>query len=79
MDALSMALHIVYNSNSTNQAIFKAVNMCGDADSVACIVGQIAGSIWGIDQELIDLYETVNKFDKSKCAKMAVLLFEKNK
>jgi ligand-binding sensor protein len=77
MDALSMALHIVYYSTSTKEAIFKAVNMNGDADTVACIVGQIAGSIWGLDKDLLDLYEIVSKFDKSKFAIMAHLLYNK--
>ena len=78
MDALSMALHIVYYSISSKEAIFKAVNMNGDADTVACIVGQIAGSIWGLDDDLIDLYKIVSKFDQSKCAIMAHLLYNKN-
>ena len=77
MDALSMALHIVYYSTSSKEAIFKAVNMNGDADTVACIVGQIAGSIWGLDDDLIDLYKIVSKFDQSKCAIMAHLLYNK--
>ena len=78
MDALSMALHIIYYSTSSKEAIFKAVNMNGDADTVACIVGQIAGSIWGLDDDLIDLYKIVSKFDQSKCAIMAHLLYNKN-
>lgn len=33
-DALAMSLHILYNTNNFNEAILKAVNIGGDADSV---------------------------------------------
>jgi ADP-ribosylglycohydrolase len=78
MDSLSMALHIVYHSKSTKEALFKAINLGGDSNTIACIVGQIAGSIWGLDTDLIELYELVRKFDNSKCAIMAYLLFKKD-
>lgn len=47
MDALAMALHIVYFSSSFKESILKAVNMGGDADTVGAITGQIAGAMWG--------------------------------
>jgi ADP-ribosyl-[dinitrogen reductase] hydrolase len=78
MDALAMALHIVYNSKDCKDAIFRAVSLGGDADTVACIVGQIAGSIWGLEDNVVKLYqEHVSRFDKYKCARMANLLFNK--
>lgn len=39
MDGLFTALHCVYNTNSFREAIFKAVNLGGDADSIAAIAG----------------------------------------
>lgn len=37
MDGLAMALHAVYTTNSFEEAVTKAVNMLGDADSVGAI------------------------------------------
>jgi len=78
MDALAMALFCVYHSKSPKEAILRAVNLGGDADSVAAVVGQIAGSIWGLDKDLLELYNQVKKFDKGKCAIIAYLLYHKN-
>lgn len=39
MDGLYTALHIVYHTNSIKEALFKAVNLGGDADTVAAIAG----------------------------------------
>ena len=47
MDALAMALHCVYATDSFDAAVLKAVNLRGDADSVASVTGQIAGAIYG--------------------------------
>jgi len=47
MDGLAMALHCVYSTESFEAAVHKAANMCGDADTVAAITGQIAGAIYG--------------------------------
>ena len=56
MDGTYLALHIVYNSNSFKEAILKAVNWGGDSDSVAAVVGQIAGAIWGLEEDVLNLY-----------------------
>lgn len=48
-DALAMSLHILYNTNNFNEAILKAVNIGGDADSVAAITGMLAGAYYGYD------------------------------
>lgn len=56
MDALSMALHIVYHTESFADAVLWAVNMGGDCDSVGSVVGQIAGAMYGIDYKLLKLY-----------------------
>lgn len=39
MDGLFTALNVVYNTGSFKEAIFKAVNLGGDADSIAAITG----------------------------------------
>ena len=42
-----MALHCVWTTSSFSAAVLKAANMCGDADTVAAVVGQVAGAIYG--------------------------------
>ena len=47
MDNLSMALHCVWSTETFEAAALKAANLCGDADTVAAVVGQLAGAIYG--------------------------------
>jgi len=47
MDALAMALHCVYHTESFEAALMKCANFRGDSDSVCAVVGQIAGAIYG--------------------------------
>ena len=75
LDSLAMALHCVYHSKSSKEAILKVVNMGGDADSVAAITGQISGSIWGLDKEILTLYDYLRKYDKDKIAFIAYRLY----
>ena len=39
MDGMYMALHIIYNSESFKEALFKDVCWIGDNDSIAAVVG----------------------------------------
>lgn len=48
MDALAMALHCVYSTNSFPEAVLKIVNMRGDSDSTGAVCGQIAGALYGV-------------------------------
>jgi len=50
MDALSMALHLIWNTKSFKECIIWGANMGGDCDSVGAIAGQMAGAIYGIDE-----------------------------
>lgn len=50
MDGMCMALHIAYHTSSFLEAALWAVNMGGDCDTVGAVVGQIAGSMYGIDR-----------------------------
>lgn len=47
LDALAMALHCVWSTRGYAEAVLKAANLGGDADSVAAVTGQLAGSIHG--------------------------------
>eukprot|EP01022_Parablepharisma_sp_SALTPOND_P010991 TRINITY_DN1454_c0_g1_i1.p1 TRINITY_DN1454_c0_g1~~TRINITY_DN1454_c0_g1_i1.p1 ORF type:complete len:460 (-),score=34.18 TRINITY_DN1454_c0_g1_i1:138-1445(-) len=49
MDGLSMALHCVYSTESFAEAVLKAANLGGDADSLAAVAGQLAGAIYGVE------------------------------
>jgi len=49
MDGLAMALHCLVTTNSFEEAIKKAGHRGGDADSVAAILGQLAGPIYGLE------------------------------
>ena len=57
MDGLCMALHIAYHTNSFKEAALWAVNMGGDCDTVGAIAGQIVGAMYGIDKEMMELYQ----------------------
>lgn len=74
MDCMAMALHILYHTTSFKQAITVASKLCGDADTVAAVVGQIAGAFYGFStfpqKWLDDLY----KYDRGEIAIRAFLL-----
>lgn len=42
-----MSLHILYFTNSYNEAILKAVNLGGDDDTVGAVTGLLAGAYYG--------------------------------
>lgn len=64
MDGLAMALHVVYSTTSFRAALLKAANLCGDADSVAAVAGQIAGAIYGADQIPAEWVAAVQQWDR---------------
>merc|ERR1712087_620639 len=55
MDGLAMGLHSLYNSTSFGDAVMKAVNMLGDADSTGSIAGQMAGAWYGFKDVFYDV------------------------
>lgn len=52
-ETINNCLYILYNSKDFNSSIINAVNMGGDTDTNACIVGSMAEALYGIDDELI--------------------------
>ncbi len=56
MDGLNLALHLAYNSNSFEEAIKKAVSWGGDSDTNAAMLGQILGSMYGLNENVMNLY-----------------------
>jgi ADP-ribosyl-[dinitrogen reductase] hydrolase len=72
-----MALHCVWSTNSAKDAILKAVNMCGDADSVGAVTGQIAGAAYGFSDFPKDWISTVNRWDNHEIGLRAFRLYHK--
>lgn len=78
MDATSMALHCAFSTKSAKEAIIKAVNICGDADSVASVTGQIVGSFYGIHKFPSNWIKAVCKWDDGDLLIRAYRLFSQN-
>ncbi len=75
MDDLAIGFHIVYIFKSCKQTIFTAVRLGGDADNVTCKIGQKAGSVWDLQDRIVDSYKKyVGPNDNFKCARIAYLL-----
>lgn len=77
MDCTVMALHILYHTSSFKEAVLKAVNLGGDADTVGAVVGTLAGARYGYDDIIKNWYlNYVAKWDEKKCAIRAYKLFK---
>ena len=74
MDGLAMALNKLYNTNNFKDAILEGVNLCGDADSVGSVIGQIAGAFYGLDSIPKDWIKTINKWDNNEIALRGYIL-----
>jgi len=81
MDGLAMGLHSLYNSTSFGDAIKKAVNMLGDADSTGSIAGQLAGAWYGFKDVFYDnngqqfLFRQIAKWSDYEFGLRAILLY----
>ena len=74
MDNMSMSLHIIYHTNSFKEAIIKAVNLRGDAGSVASVVGQIAGAYYPIEDIPYNWIERINGWDNGEISLRGYML-----
>jgi len=63
MDALAMALHCIWTTNTFEEALLKSANTCGDADSVSSVTGQMAGAIYGVSSIPKDWISKVQQWD----------------
>jgi len=78
MDALSMALHCVWTTDSFENALLKVVNMRGDSDSVGSVTGQIAGTLYGVQSIPSDWIRSIQQWDNNGDAALtAIKLFRK--
>ncbi|KAJ3324263.1 hypothetical protein HDV06_000302 [Boothiomyces sp. JEL0866] len=74
MDALAIALHCSYYTNSFDESIAKAVNFCGDCDTTAAIVGQLTGAFYGYHSISPLIIESIEKWDHGSIALRGILL-----
>ena len=65
MDALAMALHTVWKTSNFKEVAIINADMGGDCDTVGAIAGQIAGAMYGMDQEMLRLYSEMVDFKES--------------
>jgi len=65
MDAMAMALHCVWTTNSFVDALLKCANMRGDSDSVCSVTGQMAGAIYGLRAIPKDWVIAILNWDKN--------------
>lgn len=78
LDGLAMALHCVYHTPSFAAAVLKAVNLCGDADTVGSITAQIAGALYGVHAIPADWRSAVAQWDDGLTAARAYKLYHKH-
>jgi len=69
-----MSLNILYNTNNFRDALIKIVNIRGDSDSVASVVGQIAGAYYDVESIPGDWIEAINKWDDGEIALRGYML-----
>merc|ERR1719401_2286486 len=75
MDCLAMALHCVHMTSSFEDALLRAANLCGDADTVAAVVGQLAGAMYG-ESAIPKLWlQHISRWDTGDIRVRACLLF----
>ena len=69
VDSFASALHCIYTTRSFEDAVAKAINLGGDADTIGAITGGLAGALYGYDaipkQWIRTLFtETRNEIDE---------------
>lgn len=76
LDGLAVALWCVYNTTSFDEAVTRAVNFCGDADSFGSMTGQLAGAFYGYSSINPEFVEWLVKWDDYDFAAHALLLHQ---
>jgi len=73
-DALAVALHSVYHSESFEGTIAHCINLLGDADSTGSVAGQIAGALYGYSRIPRQWLSDLEKWDDFEVPLRGVLL-----
>ena len=74
MDNMAMSLNVVYNTKSFKDALIRIVNIRGDSDSVASVVGQIAGAYYPIEEIPGDWIKAIYQWDHGDIALKGYML-----
>ena len=74
MDNMAMSLNTIYNTNNFKDAIIRAANIRGDSDSVASVVGQIAGALYPIEEIPGDWIKAIDNWDHGEIALRGYML-----
>ena len=74
MDNMAMSLNTLYNTDSFEKALKRIVNIRGDSDSVASVVGQIAGAYYPIETIPGNWIKAVCRWDKGDIALKGYML-----
>eukprot|EP01065_Artemidia_motanka_P032658 TRINITY_DN3964_c0_g1_i1.p1 TRINITY_DN3964_c0_g1~~TRINITY_DN3964_c0_g1_i1.p1 ORF type:complete len:462 (+),score=128.90 TRINITY_DN3964_c0_g1_i1:69-1388(+) len=74
MDAVAMALHALYHTDSFAAATLKVANLRGDSDSVCAVVGQLAGALYGVSAIPQPWLDRVQRWDGGSIAARALML-----
>lgn len=77
-DCIAMALHCTFTTKSFEEALIKAVNMCGDADTIGAVTGQIAGAIYGYDEIPIRWIQATTYWNGGSILYRSHLLYEQS-
>ena len=82
-DVVALAFHIIYNSNSVSDLIYKGCVQGGDADNITGIACQITGAFFGYSYIYDNPYlkpwnNLLEKWDKKKVIILACCLFIKS-
>lgn len=75
-DCMAMALHIMLYTNNFFEAVVRAVNLGGDADTLGSVVGQLAGAKYGYSSIPIQWLQSVYYWDQGTILFRAHLLYE---
>lgn len=76
VDSFKCALHAILTTNSLEDAIVKAVNFGGDADTIGAITGGLAGAIYGFNAIPDRWVQKLDKAVKAKLDKLARVAVE---
>ena len=74
MDNMAMSLNTLYNTENFRDALIRIVNIRGDSDSVASVVGQIAGAYYPIETIPGDWIKSVYQWDRGDIALKGYML-----
>lgn len=74
MDAMAMALHVLYTTESFEEAVVKVVNMRGDSDSVGSVVAQMAGAAYGLSKIPKEWVDVLAAWDNHEIALRGYML-----